>query len=167
MCRNWRPLVQFRRLMDDPHGGIKDRFPRLGKNDRVRFGCNLNLVGRRQLGHPSRCFCLSEECPHTSGLVDGLSSGSVRFLHADRPGLHVSPKPYLPAFNRVLPVMGHGTPRHLVCLDTEDLFRLNFRKRSVDRSVRCAKAPADGTAVMGLRERANEPLSIGLHCASR
>jgi hypothetical protein len=30
-CRNWLPLVQFRRRMDGPHGGIKDRFPRLGK----------------------------------------------------------------------------------------------------------------------------------------
>jgi hypothetical protein len=32
---------------DGAHGGIKDRFPRLGKNDRVRFGCHLNHVGRR------------------------------------------------------------------------------------------------------------------------
>ena len=45
-CRNWRPLVQFRRRMDGPHGGIKDRFSRLGKNDRVRCGCNLNRAAR-------------------------------------------------------------------------------------------------------------------------
>ena len=45
-CRNRRPLVQFRRRVDGPHGGIKDRFSRLGKNDRVRWGCDLSRVGR-------------------------------------------------------------------------------------------------------------------------
>ena len=59
---------------------------------------------------------------------------------------------FFPPLNRALPVTGYaGSGLYTVCLDIEDLFRLNFRKRFLDRSVRCAKALGHGKADMGLR----------------
>ena len=62
LCRNWRPLVRFRGQMDGAHGGIKDRFSRLGKNDRdaIRGGLAADNNGDTPPKVKQR-----EECPHT------------------------------------------------------------------------------------------------------